>query len=132
MLRTFTLQSRDLTHDSSIYTYPVLLGHKCNDSMIGEITCSNNINNREDPMRPFKVYSKKHNKFVNIVLFLELISIDQIEKCSYILFAGSNSNFGATYTWSCWYDDIADRLVPYKRCNRKSLKGEDNKTCSKY
>ena len=97
LLHTFTLQSRDSTHDFSIYTYPVSLGYKYKDSVIGEITYINDINNREDPTRPFKVYSKKHDKFVNIVLFLELISMDQIEKCSCTLFAGSNSKFGATY-----------------------------------
>ena len=99
--------------------------------MVAEITYINDINNREDPTRPFKVYSKKHDSFVNVVLFLEFISMDQIEKRSYTLFAGGNSKFGATCAWSCCYDDIADRLVPCKRCNDKSLKGEDNKTCSK-
>ena len=76
LLHTFTLQSRDSTCDSSIYTYPVSLGHKYKDSMIEEITHINDIKNREDLTRLFKVYSKKHDKFVNIVLFLEFISMD--------------------------------------------------------
>ena len=77
-LHTFTLQSRDSTYDSSIYTYPVSLGHKSKDSVVSEITYINDINNREDPTRSFKVCSKKHDSFVNVVLLLEFISMDQI------------------------------------------------------
>jgi len=97
LLHTFTLQSRDSTYDSLLYTYPVVLGYKCKDSIVREVTYINNINVREDPTKSFKVYSKKYKAFVHVVLFLEFISMDQLEKRSYTLFADSNSKFGATY-----------------------------------
>ena len=131
LLHTFTLQSRDSTYDSSLYTYPVALEHKCKDSIIEEVTYINDINVREDPTKPFKVYSKKYKAFVHIVLFLEFISMDQLEKRSYTLFADGNSKFGATYAWSCCYDNIAEQLVLCKRYNNKSLNGKDNNTCGK-
>ena len=65
--------------------------------MVAEITHISNINNREDLIRLFKVYSKKHNSFMDIVLFLEFISMDQIKKLSCTLFAGGNSKVGATF-----------------------------------
>ena len=131
LLHTLTLQSRDSTYDSATYTYPVALGHKSKDSMVAETAYINDINNKEDPTRPFKVYSKKHKSFINCVLCHQYFSMDQIEKRAHTLFAAGNSKFGATFAWSCCYDDIAKRLVSCKTCNNKSLKGEDSNTCSK-
>ena len=59
LLHTLTLQSRDSTYDSAMRTCPVALGHKSKDSMVAEMAYINDINNKEDPTRPFKVYSKK-------------------------------------------------------------------------
>ena len=69
LLHMLTLQSRNSTHDSAMCTYPVALGHKSKDSMVTEMAYINDINNKEDPTRPFKVYSKKHKSFINCVLY---------------------------------------------------------------
>ena len=76
LLHTITLQSRDSACDSSINTYPVALGNKSKDSMITETTHINDMNVREDPTKPFKVYSKQHKYFVNAVLFNQFMSMD--------------------------------------------------------
>ena len=55
----------------------------------------------------------------------------KLKKYSCTLFAGSNSEFGTTYSYSCYYNSIIEQLVPCKRCSNKSLNGEDSKTCSK-
>ena len=57
--------------------------------------------------------------------------MDQLEKRSYTLFAGGNSKFGATYSWSCNYEDIVDKLVTCKRCYNKLLKGDNKNACNK-
>ena len=131
LLHTLSLQSRDSTCDSAMCTHPVALGHKSKNSMVAETACINDINNKEDPTRPFKVYSKKHKSFINCVLYHQYFSMDQIEKRACTLFAAGNSKFGAAFAWSCCYDDIAERLVSCKTCNNKSLKGEASNTCSK-
>ena len=76
LLHTITAQSRDSSYHSSLYTYHSALGNKSKDSMIVKTTCINDINIREDPAMPFKVYSKMHKSFIYIVLHMQFISID--------------------------------------------------------
>lgn len=66
----------DSTFDNAICTYPIALGHKSKDNMITERSCINDINNREDPMFPFKVYSEKEKACIWVVLMFQFINMD--------------------------------------------------------
>ena len=131
LLHTFTLQPRDTTFDHPACAYPLALGEKNKINMLDELTCINSINQVEDPMSTIKVYSKKHKAHMLVTLILGFISINQIEKRSYALFAGGNSKFGALHGWSCNCKDIKDRLISCKTCQNKLLKGINNKNCPK-
>ena len=131
LLHTLTFQSIDSTYDSSICTYPIALGTKSKNSMITETKYIKDWNQREDPNKPFKVYSKAHKCFLNVVLYNQYMSMDQIEKRSFALFSGGNSKYGAYFGHSCCFYDIANRFIPCKGCNNKSLKGQDNDKCHK-
>ena len=131
LAHAMTVQSRDSTCNSLIYTYPFALGNKSKDSMINETTHTNDINNREDPTMLFKVCSKLHKSFACVVLRIQFMSIDQIEKRSHALFSGGNSKFDVSCSHNCCFDDVSDQLVPCRTCNNKSLKREDSNKCSK-
>ena len=68
LLHATTIQSRDLSYDFSLCAYPLVVGNNSKDSMIVETTCTNDINNREDLTKPFKVCSKPHKSFMCVVL----------------------------------------------------------------
>ena len=131
LLHAFTMQPRDSTFDDPSYTYPTSLGHKNKTNMINEKTYINSINRLEDCNSPIKVFSKVHQTCIAVVLLLGFISMDQIEKRSYTLFAGGNSKYGAMHGQSCNFEDIKDKLISCKKCERKLQKGENNVNCRK-
>ena len=67
---------------------------------------------------------------MHVVLHMQFISMDQIEKQSFALFSGGNSKFSAYYGHSYCFDDISDRFIPHRTYNNESLKGEDSNKCS--
>ena len=49
----------------------------------------------EDPTKVILLYSKRHGKYIKIVLLFTFMSLDQFKKRSYILHSGGNSDWGA-------------------------------------
>ena len=131
LLHTFAMQPRDSAFDDPSHTYPASLGHKNKTNMINEKSHINSINRLEDYNSPIKVFSKVHQTCISVVLLLGFISMDQIEKRSYTLFAGGNSKYGAMYGQSCNFEDIKDKLISCKGCERKLQKGVNNINCAK-
>ena len=101
LLHATTIQSRDLSYDFSLCAYPLVVGNNSKDSMIVETTCTNDINNREDLTKPFEAHSKLHKTFTCVVLCMQFMSMDQIEKQSHALFSDSNSKFSTYYCHNC-------------------------------
>ena len=79
----------------------------------------------------FKICSKNQNTYIQVVLLLQFISMDQLEKRLHTLFSGGNNKYEATYIWSCNYEDIQDKLISCEGCSLKLLKGENNKKYTK-
>ena len=123
------MQSRDSTCDSFKCTYPVAFGHKSKENMINENTCIEEFNFRENPSNPFKAYSKADGGHIWVILCLLFISMDQLEKRNYALFAGGNSKYGATYGWSCNWEDILGKILPCSKCVLNLSKGKNNLNC---
>ena len=66
------------------------------------------MNDIEYSSKVNKYYSKKLGKYVKVVFVYSYVSIDQIEKILHVLYTGSNSNYGAKFSYSYNFKDIVD------------------------
>ena len=89
------------------------------------------MNKREDHEHALKIYSKTHGAHIFIVLKCAFVSVCQLEKRACTLFAGENSDWGNTYSWSCTYKDIQCRRISFPSCVRELEKLINNEKCSK-
>ena len=76
LLCVFTLQARDAAFNNAKCTCSIALGYETKNNIALDTSCIDGINKREASKLPFKVYSKKQNACVWVVLLLQFISID--------------------------------------------------------